>query len=411
LRFPSRRFAFQIDGVKFRFPILKGLPRAVWMLGFVSLLTDINTEMSVVVLPLFLTVTLGAGVEFVGLVEGVAETTASLLKIFSGWLSDRLGKPKAITLAGYTLSTVTRPLLALAGSAAQVLGVRFLDRIGKGIRTSPRDALLAGTVEPARRGFVFGFHRAMDNTGAVLGPLIAFAILTSHPGDYRRIFWVAVLPALLTIPLLIWGVREQTGLAKAKETVPAPAGPFDREFRRYLVIVFGFTLANSSDAFLILRAKGLGVAEVQIPILYAALQVSKVLSNIPGGALSDRLSRKTLIIAGWLLYASVYFGLAAARAPIQVWALFIIYGLFFGMTEGTERAWVADLVPAEMRGRAYGAFHFAVGIGALPSSLLMGVLWKHFGAAAAFAYGAVLALISAMALAVLIPGRRTRANG
>lgn len=376
------------------------------MLGIVSFLTDVSTEMANVVLPLFLTVTLGASVAFVGLVEGIADATASVLKIVSGWLSDRFGNRKAITLAGYSLSSATRPLLAVAGSAGQVLGVKFLDRIGKGIRNPPRDAILASSVEEGRRGFIFGFHRAMDHAGAVVGPLLTFALLAAWSGNYRLVFWIATIPAALTIPFLIWGIREPPRKAAASQEKLSLRGALPGAvFRRYLVIVFVFTVANSSDAFLILRAKELGVADPHIPLLFAALQISKMLSSVPGGALSDRLSRKTLIVAGWLLYGAVYFGFAFAKAPVHIWGLFIIYGLFFGMTEGTERAWVADMVAPEARGRAYGWFHGAVGIGALPASLLMGLLWKHYGPTAAFAFGAVLALLAAVALIVLVPTR------
>ena len=383
----------------------KGIPATVWTLGVVSLLTDVSTEMAIVILPLFLTVTLGASVAFVGLLEGIADTTASLLKVFSGWLSDRLGKRKAITVAGYSVSCATRPLLALAASADQVLGARFLDRVGKGLRTSPRDALLAASVPPNRRGFVVGVHRSMDLAGAIIGPLTTFVLLANFPGDYRRVFWIAVIPAIITIPLLVWGVRE-TPPAEQDTQVPLTGGMPGAVFRRYLIVVFGFTLANSSDAFLILRAKGLGIADAHIPLLFAALHVSKMLSSVPGGALSDKLGRKTLIITGWLIYAAVYFGFALAQTPGHIWALFLVYGLFFGMTEGTERAWVADLVAADARGRAYGWFHFAVGIGALPASLLMGLIWAKLGVVTAFCFGAGMALLAAIALSVFVGEQR-----
>lgn len=378
---------------------LSRIPRTVWALGAVSFLTDVSTEMATVVLPLFLTGTLGASVAFVGLIEGIAETTASLLKVFSGWLSDKLGRRKVLVVIGYSLSAATRPLFALAGSAGHILGARVLDRVGKGLRTSPRDALLADSVAENERGFVFGFHRAMDHAGAVVGPLIAFMLLAAGLASYRGIFWLAAIPALLTIPILIFGVREiQHAEAPREFPLQAAASSFSPQFRRYLVVVLLFTLGNSSDAFLLLRAKSLGIADAHIPLLFAALHVSKMLSSVPGGALSDRFNRKTLVVAGWLIYAAVYFGFAHAANALHVWALFICYGFFFGLTEGTERAWVADLVPRESRGRAYGLFHFAIGLGALPASLLMGWLWVKFGIATAFHAGAAIALVSALCL-------------
>lgn len=382
---------------------LRRIPRTVWALCAVSFLTDVSTEMAVVIMPLFLIGTLGASVAFVGLIEGIAETTASLLKVFSGWLSDRLGRRKALVVIGYSLSAATRPLFALAGSGAQILGARFLDRVGKGLRTSPRDALLADSVAENERGFVFGFHRAMDHAGAVAGPLITFMLLAAGLAGYRGIFWLAAIPAALTIPILVFGVREIQG-AEAPRQFPLQVAKsaFDPQFRRYLVVVLLFTLGNSSDAFLLLRAKSLGIADAHIPLLFAALHVSKMLSSVPGGALSDRLSRKTLVVAGWLIYAAVYFGFAHATTGLHIWALFICYGFFFGLTEGTERAWVADLVPRESRGRAYGLFHFAIGLGALPASLLMGWLWEKFGIAIAFHTGAAIALASAFALMFVV---------
>ena len=378
---------------------LPRIPRTVWALCAVSFLTDVSTEMAIVVLPLFLTTTLGASVAFVGLIEGIAETTASLLKVFSGWLSDKLGRRKALVVIGYSLSAATRPLFAVAGSGAQILGARFLDRVGKGLRTSPRDVLLADSVAENERGVVFGFHRAMDHAGAVVGPLITFMLLAAGFASYRGIFWLAAIPAALTIPILVFGVREIPPKAAPREfPLQAPASAFSPQFRRYLWVVLLFTLGNSSDAFLLLRAKSLGIADVQIPLLFAALHVSKMLSSVPGGALSDRLNRKMLVVAGWLIYAAVYLGFAHATNALHVWALFICYGFFFGLTEGTERAWVADFVPRESRGRAYGLFHFAIGLGALPASLLMGWLWEKFGIATAFHTGAAIALASALGL-------------
>ena len=382
---------------------LSRIPRTVWALSAVSFLTDVSTEMAIVIMPLFLTGTLGVSVAFVGLIEGIAETTASLLKVFSGWLSDKMGRRKALVVIGYSLSAATRPLFALAGSGAHILGARVLDRVGKGLRTSPRDALLADSVGENERGFVFGFHRAMDHAGAVVGPLITFLLLAAGLAGYRGIFWLAAIPAALTIPILVFGVREfQREEALREFPLQLGKSHFSPQFRRYLGVVLLFTLGNSSDAFLLLRAKSLGIADAHIPLLFAALHVSKMLSSAPGGALSDRLNRKTLVVAGWLVYAVVYFGFAHATNALHVWTLFICYGFFFGLTEGTERAWVADLVPRESRGRAYGLFHLAIGLGALPASLLMGWLWENFSIATAFHTGAAIALAAALGLMVAV---------
>ena len=380
------------------------LPRNVFVLGIASFLTDVSTEMAYVVLPMFLTITLGAPIAYVGLVEGVAETVASFGKMFSGWFSDKLRARKMIVVSGYALSGLTRPLLAIATAPWHVLGARFVDRIGKGLRTSPRDALIADSSEEGTKGKMFGFHRAMDHGGAISGSLVAFALLSSGISNYRTIFWVAVIPAAFTVAVLLLGVRE---IRPASTTAVGSILKLDlREmnpiFRKYLVVVFLFTLGNSSDAFLILRAKAAGLRDSQIPLLWAALHVCKVLSVIPFGALSDRMSRRTLILTGWIFYSAIYFGFAFVAGAPAVCALFIVYGLFYGLTEGPERAWVADLVPQERLGRAYGIYNFAISIGALPASLIMGILWQKVSMGSAFFFGAVLALIAAAALLLFV---------
>ncbi len=368
----------------------------------VSLLNDASTEMAYPLLPLFLTQTLGAGVAFVGLVEGVAEATASLLKLVSGWLSDRLGRRKAIVVWGYGLSSLTRPLLAMALSPGQVLGIRFLDRIGKGIRTSPRDALIADSTPVAARGTAFGFHRAMDHLGAVAGPVLTFLLLPLVAGSYRAIFWLASIPAALCVILLAAVVREVPVQGPPARLPLLALRSYDARFKGFLWIVMLFTLGNSSDAFLLLRAREVGVSESAIPLLWAALHVVKSTSAFLGGILSDRIGRRGAIVAGWLVYAAVYAGFAGVASAWQAWGLFLVYGLYFGLTEGGERALVADLVPPEMRASAYGVYHTAVGLAALPASLLAGWLWQAFGAAAAFATGACLATTAAISLWVFL---------
>ena len=372
-------------------------PKNVWTLGWASLLTDVSTEIIYPILPLFLTVTLGVSKEFVGLIEGIAESTASLVKIASGWWSDRLSKRKGLVVLGYGLSAATRPVIALAGAGWHVLGARFTDRIGKGIRTSPRDALLADAVSPDRRGAAFGLHRAMDNTGAVIGPLIAWAMLAWITRNYRIIFWIATVPTVLAVLVLATGLRDTPTASPRKAATTAPFVPH-RGFILYLAILFLFTLGNSSDAFLILRANDIGVPVASVPLLWGLLNLVKVVCGLPAGILSDRLGRKRLIVGGWMLYAAVYAGFAFSSAVWHIWLLFAVYGVFYGLTEAAERALVADFYPPEQRGRAYGFYNGAIGIGALPASLLMGWLWQHVGVMTAFLTGAALAATAAILL-------------
>lgn len=377
-----------------------GLSRNIFSLGLVSFFTDVSSEMIYPLLPIFLTSVLGMGATFVGLVEGVAEATASLLKLLSGWLSDRWGKRKSLVVFGYTLSTLIRPLVAAATAGWHVLLIRFLDRVGKGIRTSPRDALIADSSIAGEQGKAFGFQRAMDHAGAVVGPLIAFFLLTFITQQYRLIFWLAFIPGMAALVTLIRGVSEKKSrsFGPPLSKVHLTFRPFDRRFKAFLLIVILFTLGNSSDAFLLLKAKDAGIPVSLIPILWVVLHISKSLSATPGGILSDRLGRKDVIIAGWLLYSAVYWAFAWAETPGMIWLLFAIYGLFYGLTEGGERALVADLVQPHLRGTAYGLYNFSIGISTLPASLLMGLLWEKVSPKAAFGFGATLALLAAILL-------------
>jgi len=387
------------------------LGRNVLVLAAVSFLTDVASEMTYPLLPVFLTTVLGASAMSIGVIEGAAESTAALLKLASGWLSDRVRKRKPLVLAGYGLASAIRPLIGLAQSAAQVFGIRIADRIGKGIRTSPRDALIADSVDPSIRGRAFGFHRSADHAGAVVGPLIAFALLRWSTVDLRHVFLWTAVPGALAVAALLFGVRETARTAPAAK----PAGVdlkarLGRRFWAFLAVLFVFTLGNSTDAFLLLRAVDLGVPSALVPILWAMLHVVKSAASTPGGVLSDRIGRKPLLVAGWLLYAAVYLALGQARAAWQVWALFAVYGVYFGLTEGVEKALVADLVPAERRGAAFGWYNLALGLGALPASLIFGLLWDKAGPATAFGFGATLALLAALGIAVVAPGRQKR-NG
>ncbi|MBI4514877.1 MAG: MFS transporter [Deltaproteobacteria bacterium] len=374
-----------------------GLEPTVVVLGLASLLNDTSSEIIYPLLPAFLSSVLGAGPAFIGLIEGVAESTASLLKLFSGWLSDRWQRRKPLVVSGYGVAAAVRPLIALSTHPWHVLVIRFLDRTGKGIRTAPRDALLADASSPADLGRSFGFHRGMDHAGAVLGPLLAWALLWFLGGNYRAVFALAALPALAAVVVLAVAVSEPRSHApRAPVTLRfTDLGP---EFLRYLGVVLIFTLGNSSDAFLLLRAQQLGVPLGQLPLLWAALHAVKTASSVPGGTLSDRIGRRRVIGLGWLLYAGVYAGFSAAEGPVAAWLLFCVYGLFFGLTEGAERALVADFVAPEHRGAAYGLYNLAVGIAALPASLLMGGLWSLAGAPAAFGFGALMALLAAVLL-------------
>jgi MFS family permease len=384
------------------------LPRNVVALSLVSLFNDASSEIIHPLLPLFMTSTLGASVAFVGLIEGVAESTSSLLKLPAGWLSDRLRGRKALVVAGYALASAARPALAVTTAAWQVLALRFADRVGKGVRGAPRDAMIADATPAALRGLAFGFHRAMDHAGAIVGALVAAWLVVLFRSDYRKIFWAASAPALVALLILIFAVREtkrdeRAAMAPALETSPPPPSfslsGFSGSFKKYLGILLLFTLGNSSDAFLLLRAEQRGVSLAAIPLLWAALHVTKSLSSVGGGWLSDRCGRKRLIVGGWLLYAAIYVGFAFAATATEVWLLFLAYGVYFGLTEGVEKAMVADLVLPGQRGTAFGLYNFAIGVGALPASLLFGLVWQSFGPEAALISSAAASLAAAALLA------------
>ena len=393
-------------------PARHSLGRNVVALGAVSFLTDVSSEMIYPLLPLFLTTTLGASAGVLGAIEGAAETTAALLKLASGWWSDRVRRRKPLVVLGYTIAAVARPLIALAQVPAHVLATRLADRVGKGIRNAPRDALLAESVHPSIRGRAYGFHRAADHAGAVLGPLIAFVLLQWLTLDVRSVFWLAAIPGALAVVTVAAFVREpsrdslvRAGAADIPWTAarrPADgangAARLPRRFWGYLGVVVVFTLGNSTDAFLLVRASQLGVPVALLPILWAALHVVKSAASTPGGALSDRIGRAPALVAGWIVYALTYVGFAFATHAWHVWALFGVYGLYFALTEPAERALVADLVPAERRGTAFGWFHLAVGIGMLPASVIFGLVWDSLGARHAFLMGAGLATLAAFGL-------------
>lgn len=377
----------------------------VGILAIVSLLNDAASEMIYPLLPLFLVQTLGAGPAFVGIVEGVADSTSSLIKLASGWLSDRMGRRKALVTSGYGIATLGRPLIALATAPWHVLAVRFLDRVGKGVRTAPRDALLAESVPPQQRGAAFGLHRAADHTGAVLGPIIATVLLVLWPGELRLVFALAAVPGVLAV-LLLWGrLREIAPPVRVPDLPELSVRDLGWGFARYLGVLLVFTLGNASDAFLLLRAVQLGVPTTLLPLLWGAFHVSKAVWSIPGGALADRLGPRRIIVVGWLVYAAVYAGFALGDAAWHAWGLFLVYGLFFGLTEAPEKSLVATLAPAELRARAFGMYHFVIGLAALPASILFGVVWETFGSATAFYLAAGIALLAVILLLLVLPAR------
>ena len=402
---------------RFSFKRYKTLPRNVFALSLVSLLNDTSSEIIYPLLPVFLALTLGASPFAIGAIEGAAESTASVLKLFSGYLSDKFQKRKLPVFLGYALASVVRPLLAFVTNWTQVLGVRLVDRVGKGIRGAPRDALLAAEVPPEKRGFAFGFNRAADHLGAVIGPVVAFVLLSyfaQNPesptaDEYREVFLLASIPVVLGLFVIVFFVKEdgktELDASPEKTHIRFSLREFDSNFKRFLLVIALFTLSNSTDAFLLLRAQEAGIAPAVLPLLWMVLHFSKVISSLIGGDLSDRLGRKTMIFSGWILYALVYAGFAFVAEEWQAWSLFVLYGFYFGLTEGAEKALVADLVPNEKRGTAFGLYALAFSITVFPASLLLGAIWSVFGAATAFLFSAALSLVAAVLLLTVKAGK------
>src|SRR4029078_5313122 len=380
-----------------------GLSRPVWLLGWVSFFTDMASETVYPLLPLFLTQVLGASAMSLGVIEGAAEAANSALKVLSGWLADRWRSQKQCVLCCYGIASAVRPLIGLATAWPQVLAVRFADRLGKGNRGAPRDAMLADFAPPDARGRVVRFHRAMDHAGAVTGPLLATAFLYFYPGNYRTLFFLTIIPGIIVI-LFILRVPErgQTGVRPGSDQGQTGVRPgsdhgavwnLGRRFYWAMTVILLFSLGNASDAFLLLRLSDLGVKSVWIPLLWSALHVVKVVSSLVGGALSDRFGRRGLIALGWLWYALVYAGFGHFDSPATVIAIFLSYGLYFGLTEGNEKAWVADMSPAQARGTVFGIYNAALGVGTLAASLIFGAIWTRISPHAAFLTGAGLAIV------------------
>lgn len=379
------------------------LSPTIRVLGVVSLLTDLSSEMVYPINAVFLTRVLGAPAWAVGLVEGTAESTASLLKLYGGYLSDRTGRRKPLTLAGYGLAALAKPLIALSGVWGHMLGARFLDRVGKGLRAAPRDALIAENCLPAQRGRAFGLHRSMDTTGAVLGPLVGYAYLQAFPGSLRPLYLLAFVPAVLGVIVLAVFVRERAKATSAANVAPPrfTLSGLSPAYRRYLLIVAVFGLGNSSDAFLLLRAGDMGVRPAHLLLLYALFNVVEASLGYAAGRLSDRIGRVPLVIAGYGVFALVYLGFATLSNPLAAWGLFVLYGLYYTLTQGVQKALAADLSHPDRRGLEMGAFHLLVGLLALPASLLAGFLYARVAPAAPFYLGATTAVCAAGLLLLL----------
>ncbi len=381
------------------------LPGGVWRLGWISFFTDMASEMIYPLLPGFILRLRGGTPFIVGLIEGIAEAVNSIFKVVSGRRSDRTGARKPLMAFGYTVSSLARPLIAVAGVWWQVLGLRFIDRFGKGVRGAPRDAMLASFAPEGRKGAVYGFHRAMDHAGAIAGPLIATAYLAFRPEDYRGLFALTIVPGLLVVALA-WTTKEPEPVEPLEPVEPANLSwrTLPRATRRLILIILLFSLGNSTDAFLLIKLEAAGVPVTWLPVTWAALHVVKSATSVAGGLLADRVGYRAPIVAGWILYAAIYAGFAFAESMPAVVALFLIYGLFFGLTEGPEKALIAELSPAAVRGTAFGFYNAALGLGILGGSLLFGAIWVVISPAAAFLTGAVLAVVAAGLLAAGIIG-------
>ncbi len=390
----------------------------ILILGLVSFLTDVSTEMIYPLIPLYLVSVLGATPAAVGLIEGIAESLASLLKVFAGAVSDRLERRKPLALLGYGLSSFAKIPIIMAVSWTWVLWGRVGDRFGKGVRTAPRDALIAESAREGAMGSAFGLHRLLDTLGAVLGVALAYYFFTRQ-GDYRPIFVWSLVPAFAgtAVIFLVREAKSRRGVSPVKQKHSIAALPgriranwrdLDPRLKKFLAVVFVFALGNSSNQFLILRAADLGFGPADAVLLYLAFNIVYALASFPAGALSDRIGRRVLLVAGYTVYGLVYLGMAAAGGPgLAVWLLFGLYGLYSGATEGVEKALVAEMAPAEQKASLLGLHATLVGIGLLPASVLAGLLWRFLGPAAPFCFGGTLGILAAVALGVILAGERT----
>ncbi len=397
---------------------VRGLPRNVWAVSLTSFFMDISSEMVINILPLFLSNVLGVKTNIIGLIEGIAEATSSILKVFSGWLSDKLRARKWLAVAGYAISALAKPFFYIANTWGLVAGVRWADRVGKGVRTAPRDALVADSIDESQRGLAFGFHRAADTAGAVLGLLIALLVVwlaQQSAGELTRatfqtVVLVSLIPAVLAVIALAIGTRD-VAVTKVRESPRISFRGLGKPFLVFMLSVCIFDLGNSSDAFLVLRAQERGLSIIGILGMLITFNAVYTLVSAPAGSFSDRVGRRRVIIGGWLVYAAIYLGFAVAGTGMHVWVLYAIYGVYYGLAFGATKAMVADLVPEALRGTAYGTYNAVLGILDFPASLIAGILWQGlgrwegFGAAAPFFFGAAMAAIAAVLMMVWKPQR------
>jgi len=373
---------------------IMSVPRNVFCTGLVSFFMDLSSEMIYPLVPLFLSSVLGVNRTVIGLIEGIAESTASLLKVFSGWFSDRIRKRKILMITGYGISALSRPVLALSAVWGHVLAFRFVDRFGKGIRGAPRDAIIAESTPSQDLGRAFGLHRAMDTLGAVAGPLTAFIVLYFFAGGLRMVFWLSLIPAIIAVVVIIFFVRE-TKHGKGAKLPELSLKDFDWRYKAFVFVAAVFTLGNSSDVFLILRATDIGIKEAHVPLIYLCFNLVYSLVSFPAGILSDRIGRKRVILAGFLVFGCVYLGFALASEAWHIWGLFLCYGIFMGLTEGIHKAYLSTLIPGHLKATGFGIYNTCTGIAVLPASIIGGRLWDMYGAPATFYYGTVTAFLSA----------------
>ena len=370
------------------------LHRNVLFLGLTSFLTDTTSKMIYSIMPMFL-MSLGASKTELSLIEGIAESTASLLKALSGWWSDRIGKNKPFMVIGYAFTALLSPLFSLATSPTQVLIVRFAERVGKGIRTAPRDSLVAASSREGAKGRNFGFHKAMDNSGAILGPLMAAGLLTLFPGQFRKVMLIAGLPALFGLLSLVLFVKEARN-GKAELLGKLSFRSFPRKYYWFLAIVFLFTMGNSTDALLLVKASDVGISDTLIPMMYLVFNSVSVLFSVPAGMLSDKIGRERLIIFGYMLYALVYFGFARTTSTSSLVLLFALYGVYSAATDGIQKALVTDIVDTKVKGTGLGVYNFLVGVTLLPASIIAGLLYDKVSNGAPFYFGSAMAFTAAL---------------
>jgi MFS family permease len=382
----------------------RGFNKNVVITGLVSFFMDLSSEMVYPLVPLFLANVLGADKAVIGLIEGIAESTASILKVFSGWLSDRIGSRKWLMAAGYGLAVLSRPIMAMSVSWREVLASRFVDRLGKGVRTAPRDAILAESTETAYLARAFSLHRSMDTLGAVVGPLTAFFILGLFQNNYRLVFWMSIIPGIIAVLLIIFFITE-----KGKERTLAAERPrltlrhFNWRFRIFIVIAAIFAFGNSSDAFLILKAQQTGIQPTLIPIVYLTFNLLYALSAIPAGMAADRFGKRRIILLGFILFSLVYYGFAVTEDSRGIWGLFVLYGIFMGLTEGIQKAYLATIIPPDFKATAFGVYNTVVGLATLPASIIGGWLWDAFSSSATFYFGSAMAAVAAVLFVAFIP--------